>query len=153
MTSEKIIFLDAENTGLSPFAQALFIKKIKGYKSIDLKVLSRGNVVLFPEPVNQKLKEVAKDFGINLEHHSARQIDSGDFQGALILSMDTDSKTRIYRRNADAANVYTLKEYLGEIGDIKLPIGGTLEEYAEVCRSLDILLDKLLDKIRAEADS
>ena len=59
----KIIFLDEENTALGPLAQEMLKKKLNLANVIGVRVLSRGNVVLFAEPVNQKIGEILKNYG------------------------------------------------------------------------------------------
>ena len=50
----------------------------------------------------------------------------------------------------NAVNVYTLKEYLGSSGDLKLPLGGTVDEYATIIEIISGLLDLLAAKIQEE---
>ncbi|MBR5930782.1 MAG: hypothetical protein IKZ95_02015 [Lachnospiraceae bacterium] len=147
---KRIIFLDEENTRLSPLTAALFKRKARQAGLEDLSVLSRGTVVLFPEPVNQKIAEVAKQYEIDLSAYSARALREKDFtEETLVLTMDNASKMKAYARFASAGNVYTLKEFLGSSGDLKLPLGGTVEEYKTVMDIVSGLLDSLVKKFAA----
>ena len=150
----KIVFLDEDNTKLSPITEQMFRKKLAVHEEDVPTVCSRGNVVLFPEPVNQKIVEVAKTQGIDLSDYSAVQLSEEDLSaGTLVLAMDASSKAMVYDHYANAANIYTLKEYLGSAGDLKLPLGGTVEEYATIIGIISGLLDVLLERIYAENET
>ena len=144
----RIIFLDEEGTRLSPYAEVLMKWKLKERDITGVVILSRGNVVLFPEPANQKIAELARLKGLSLENYSARELDDSEFsESTLILALDAASKQRVYDRFPNAVNVYMIREFLGESGDIKLPLGGSIEEYAAVCATIDRVTDRLLEKL------
>ena len=144
----KVIFIDEENTRLSPFAGELFRKKLKE-KGMDIETGSKGTVVLFPEPANQKVLELALEYGIVLSGHQAQALEDGDFEGnVLILAMDNSSKRRAYESHPEMINIFTLKEYVGENGDIRLPLGESIENYGAVCETIDKLLDLLIQKLK-----
>ena len=151
---QRIIFLDEENTRLSPLTGALFKKKMRQAGKEGLHVSSRGTVVLFPEPVNQKIGEVARQYYyIDLSSYTARSIKETDFSPrTLVLTMDNATKVKTYERFASAANVFTLKEFLGSSGDLKLPLGGTVEEYKTVMDIVSGLLDNLVKKLFADEE-
>ncbi len=147
----RVVFLDEDNTRLSPIASVLFKKKVRASSLEGLNIASRGNVVLFPEPVNQKVVEIAKENDADLSSYAALALTEEDFSDkTLILAMDNQSKAMAYDRFASAVNVYTLKEYLGSSGDLKLPMGGTIEEYRTVVEILKGLLDNLVRKFEEE---
>ena len=150
----RIIFLDEENTRLSPLTAALFKKKMRQAGVEGLGVSSRGRVVLFPEPVNQKIGEVAKmEYHIDLSSYTAREITEADFSAqTLVLTMDNATKVKTYEQFASAANAFTLKEFLGSSGDLKLPLGGTVEEYKTVMDIVSGLLDNLVRKLFADEE-
>ena len=143
-----IIFLDEEGTGLSPYAEVLLKWKINDRKISGLNVCSKGNIVLFPEPANQKIVELARIKGLSLEGYTASELEGNEFsERTLILSFSAESKQKVYDRFPNAANVYMLREFVGESGDIRLPLGGTLEEYDAVCAVVDRVTDRLLEQL------
>lgn len=147
----KIIFLDEENTALGPLAQEMLKKKLNLANVIGVRVLSRGNVVLFAEPVNQKIGEIAKKYGLDLSFHVAKQMTNEDFEeGTLVLALDVGSKVKAYSKYENAANVYTLREYIGEQGDIKFQIGKQIEEYTDTCMLLERSIEILKEKMKEE---
>ena len=148
---KRIIFLDDEGTGLSPYADILLTHRLRERNIEDLEVLSRGIVVLFPEPANQKIAELAKMKGLSLEDYQAVQLDGTEFaDSTLILTFHAYGKQKVYDSFPNALNVYTFREYVGEIGDITLPLGGSLAEYQAVCAVVDRVIERLLDIIQEE---
>lgn len=144
---KQIIFIDEENTGLSAFAARLMEKKLLLAGVYDVRATSRGTVVLFPEPANPKASEMAAQYGISLNAHRAMQIEDDVFaDDTLVLAMDSASKQKVSDRYQNARNIYSLKEYLGEVGDVYFPIGEPVEKYAPVCETLDRLLELLLGR-------
>lgn len=144
---KKIIFLDEGNTMLSPFAEALMRAKLASMGENHLQVASRGSVVLFPEPVNPKVIDIAGRHGISLFHHKALQIKESDFsETTLVLTMDEKNKNRLYQKYTCALNVFSIKSYLEKQGDLLPPIGGSLEDYGNVCAELENLLECLIEK-------
>ena len=125
----KVIFLGEDNTRLSPITEVLFRQKLKEAEKDDLLVCSRGIVVLFPEPVNQKLVRISQAYGLDLSEYHAIELKESDLS---------------------ASNIYTLKEFLGSSGDLKLPLGGSVDEYATIVEIISGLLDLLIEKLYNE---
>ena len=148
---QKIIFLDEDNTKLSPITEVIFRQKLEAAGIESILVCSRGNVVLFPEPVNQKIVRISNSCGLDLSEYSAIGLEKADLSpDTLVLTMDAASKDMVYEQYANAVNVYTLKEYLGSSGDLKLPLGGTVDEYATIIEIISGLLDLLVAKIQED---
>jgi len=152
MKFRRVIFIDEENTRLGPFAAALLRKKLAA-KGSDIRSISRGTVVLFSEPANQKVAEAARHFGVNLDHHRAAGLTEQDFTGdTLLLALDNNSKRQAFETCSGVASIFTLKEYVGENGDIRLPIGEPVSKYETVCETIDRLLELLTEKLTEESD-
>lgn len=145
---QEIIFLDEEGTDLSPYAQILVKRKMLLRGISGIQVFSRGNVVLFPEPANQKIQEIVRKQGMSLEDYRAEPLKGTEFsENTLILTFNAASKQRVYDHFPNVTNVYMLREYVGEVGDIRLPLGGNIEEYEAVCKVVDRVTDSLLEKL------
>ena len=148
----KLIFLDEENTGLGVLAAGLFRRMLKE-SALEMKVYSRGLVVLFPEPANQKIAQIGEKQGISLEGHRAMALSAEDLkEGVLVLAMDNASKARAFKAFPGFLDIHTLKEYVGENGDIRLPIGESLEIYEGVCLAVGRLLERLAEKLKEEVN-
>lgn len=144
---KKVIFVDEDNTGLGAFAAALLRKKARE-KGSSLLAGSRGTVVLFPEPVNRKVAQAALAYGINMESHMARPLEDKDFSpDVLMLAMDSMSQKRAFAAHSGFSNIFILKEYVGETGDVRLPLGENEDKYEAVCETVDRLTDLLFEKI------
>ena len=147
----KVIFLDEDNTRLSPITEVLFKQKLKEAGKDDLFVCSRGLVVLFPEPVNQKVTRISIAYGLDLSEYHAIELKESDLSAdTLTLAMDIACKDMAYEKFPTASNIYTLKEFLGSSGDLKLPLGGTVDEYATIVEIISGLLDLLIEKLYNE---
>ncbi len=149
----KVIFLGEDNTRLSPITEVLFKQKLQEAGKDDLDVCSRGNVVLFPEPVNQKIARISKAYGLDLSDYCAIELKETDLTpDTLTLAMDAACKAMAYETFPNAGNIYTLKEFIGSTGDLKLPLGGSVDEYATIIEIISGLLDLLIEKLYSEED-
>jgi protein-tyrosine-phosphatase len=125
------------------------------YKSLetnsDIKVASRGFVVLFPEPSNPKAETVLKNHNMELEGHVSKQLKAADIdENTLILTMTEKQKNNVIEMFQYSDNVYTIKEFVGESGDVTDPYGGTLIDYEECYVELARLVKKTVYKLNEE---
>lgn len=147
----KIIFLDEEGTGLSPYADILLKHRLAQTGLEEIEVTSRGSIVLFPEPANQKIAELIRMKGLSLEDYHAMPLEGTEFSDStLILTFHANGKQKVYDNFPNAVNVYTFREFVGESGDISLPLGGSLEEYKVICAVVDRVIERLLDMLKEE---
>lgn len=112
-----------------------------------MKILARGLVVLFPEPMNQKAEAVLISNGITPEDFTSVQLEEEELQeNTLVLTMETSHKERILGmyENAIEENIYVISEFVGEELDILDPYGGPLASYGLCYESLRKTLKKLV---------
>ena len=150
MKYDKIVFVCTGNTCRSPMAEAIY----RGM-SVDetMEVCSRGLVVLFPEPSNQKAEMVVQNHNLSLNSHVSTQLKQEDLSGnVLVLAMTFAQKVKIAENFGKIDNLYTMKEYVGEDGDVVDPYGGTVLEYEECFSELSRIIKKSLIKIKEEAE-
>ncbi len=141
---EKVIFVSLSDTCRGPLAATIMKSLIDGSVTID----SKGIVVLFPEPVNPKAVAIARSKGLYLDDHTAEALVEEDFDDhTLVLVMAEQQKKKIYDDFATAVNVYTIREFVGEAGDVEAPYGKELPDYGVVCEELERLVEKVRDKI------
>lgn len=145
---DKLIFVSNSDTCRSPMAEAIMKSK---FLLEDLLIESKGLIVLFPEPVNQKAEAVLISNGLSMKDHAASVLTQGDFdERTLILVMDAWEKNKIYEEHENAFNVHLLTEYVGFKGDILNPVGGSLVEYGECFELLKKIISKLVIVLNEE---
>lgn len=116
-----------------------------------MEIESRGLVVLFPEPMNQKAEAVLISNGYSVSEHTARQLmqqDIGD--DVLVLTMEDGQKEKIWENYENARNVYTLTEYIRLRGELAPLYGEPLKEYGKCYEILEKLLDGLVVQLNEE---
>lgn len=147
---EKVIFVDEDNTGLGPFSAALFEKKAKEHSG-SIGADSRGTVVLFPEPMNSMIADIALRYGVDIREYQARALSEEDFKpDVLMLALDSASQKRAFAAHSGFSNIFILKEYVGETGDVRTPLGESEEKYEAVCETVDRLMEHLIQKLKDE---
>lgn len=142
-TYRKIIFADRAGNSRAPMAAEL-LKECTIKKPIDIQ--ARGIVVLFPEPLNQKVEAVLISNGITLENYMSSQLEEEDFaKDTLIIVMENDDKQKILDMFTSAAkeNVQVLTELVGDELEIMDPYGGTLQSYGICYETLSKSVKKL----------
>ncbi|MDE6889563.1 MAG: phosphotyrosine protein phosphatase [Eubacterium sp.] len=142
-TFKKIIFADSAGTSRAPMA-AEILKDCTMKIPIDIQ--ARGIVVLFPEPLNQKVEAVLISNGITLENYMSSQLEEEDFaKDTLIIVMGNSDKQKILDmfENAILENVQVLTELVGDELEIMDPYGGTLQAYGICYETLSKSIRKL----------
>ena len=114
-----------------------------------VEILSRGLVVQFREPMNQKAEAVLISNGINVENFISQQLTEEDFEGALVLTMEAVQRERILEQfeNANPEDVQVLTEYVGDELEILDPYGGALPAYGLCYETLRKSIKKLVKKL------
>lgn len=145
---DKLIFVSNSDTCRSPMAKAIMQSK---FLLEHLEIESRGLVCLFPEPVNQKAEAVLASNGLTMREHEARQLEEEDLaERTLILTMDKTIRQKICDTFEHIENVHTLAEYIGCLGEVASPLGGTLADYGACYELLDDLITKLVVVLNEE---
>ena len=141
----KILFLSNTDTSRGVMcAQILKNMDLQDYYFID----SRGMVVLFEEPVNQKAEAVMISNKLEVSSHMSQQINAEDIdENTLVLTMDESIKERIIAEYGDTNNIFTLCEYVDVCVEIPNPYGKALQSYGECYEVLVRLMNKLADTL------
>ena len=118
----------------------------------ELEVESRGLVVLFPEPVNQKAEAVLISNGVSTEGMVSTQLEESDItETTMVFTMESSQRERIIESFADIdpEQVFVLSQYVGDELEILDPYGGTLQSYGLCYESLRATLKKLVKRLNA----
>ncbi len=121
MDYNKVIFVSKENLTLSPMAEWLF-KSILMDK--EKEIVSRGLVVLFPEPRNMKVTDILMTHSIPCEEQVSREFSAEEVtQQTLIITMNFAEKVKVLEEFGVEQNVYTMHEFAEEEGELFPPHG------------------------------
>ncbi len=126
---DRIIFVCNSGTARAPMAEAIMKEYILKFP---MEIESRGMVVLFPEPLNQKVEAVLISNGINVENQMSKQLSGEDLLPEnLIITMEAAQKQKILEEHRDISgvDVEVLTDLTGDELEILNPYGGTLQSY------------------------
>lgn len=112
---------------------------------------SRGMVVLFPEPANQKAEAIMRSRQMTLEAHEATALEEEDLNDeTLILTFEEKQKWKIVSEYENVKNVYTLSEYIQDDRQVPSAHGQPLVVYGENIELLTELIGKVAKKLNEE---
>ena len=145
---DRLIFVSNSDTCRGPMAEAILKSK---FLLSELEVESRGLVVLFPEPVNQKAEAILASHGLTMKDHTAKMLEQEDFdERTLILVMEDALKQRIFQEHENVQNTWQLSEYIKEETDVTEPAGGSLADYGACYELLDCMISSLVVVLNEE---
>lgn len=142
---KRIVFVAESGTCRAPMAAGI-LEEYTLKKPVE--ILSRGMVVLFPEPLNQKAEAVMISNGINMERYMSVQLTEEDFtEDTLVLVMERRQLEKVMDKyeNANPENVFVLTELVGEELEILDPYGGTLQAYGLCYETMRKTIKKLVN--------
>ncbi len=142
----KIIFVCEDNTATSIMAETICKSMVTDE---NVKIESRGMVVLFPEPVNPKVEVVLINHGLTLEERTARMLEVEDIdEETLILTMNREQKDKILRMFDNNVSVDTMYGFIDEELDMMDPYGGSLLDYDECFTTMSMVVKKIVIKLK-----
>jgi L-threonylcarbamoyladenylate synthase len=120
----------------------------------EYRIGSRGMVVLFPEPANQKAEAIMRSQQMTLASHEATQLDEADLDDdTLVLTFEEAQKWKIVADYGNVKHVYTLNEFVDDDRVVESAYGQPLVGYGENFELLKELIHKLAVKLNEEAGS
>ena len=146
----RILFVCESGTARSPMAVGI-LKDFVLKHPIDVE--SRGLVVLFPEPMNQKVEAVLISNGVATNDFMSVQLVEEDFTPeTLVLTMEYIQKEKILEKyeNVIPENVHVLTEVVGDELEILDPYGGTLQAYGLCYETMRKSIQKLVNLLNED---
>ena len=143
---KRVIFAEGNGITRAPMAAEIF----KSIYDNEAEVLSRGLVVHFPEPLNQKAEAVMISNGIEIPDFESQKLTASDITlDTIVFTMEAASYARILRtiETANEENTFILTDFVGEELPIMNPFGGTLQTYGICFEMLKTTLGKLYDML------
>ncbi len=118
----------------------------------EYKIGSRGMVVLFPEPANQKAEAIMRSKQMTLASHEATPLTEEDLDDeTLVLTFEESQKWKIVSNFENVKNVHTLSEYIDDERVVQSSMGQPLQVYGSNFELLQELTKKLAERLNEEA--
>lgn len=154
--SKTILLVCTGNTCRSVMAQGILQELLREMAEDEsLQVLSAGVAASLGGEASEEAILILEERGIDIGRHRSRPVTEDLLAAAdLVLAM-TGSQSEIMKRlfHRQAEKVYSLKEYVGEEGDIEDPIGMPVAVYRQTAKKMERLLLKAAKKFLKEMES
>lgn len=144
---KKIIIVSTNNTCRSFIAESVLRQYLKEANQEDVEVISRGLVVLFPEPVHAKAADMVRNSGIEIvDFQSAQLLQEEVEQSDLILTMTEDEKEKLMEEYHGYKEVATINEYARVEGAVIDPYGMEDADYERCFMQIVQLIKKIWEE-------
>ena len=146
---DRLIFVSNGDTAEGPMAEAILRSK---YLLEELTILSKGVVVLFPEPINPKAEAVPVSNGLTMKEHMSDPLVREDFDDrTLVIAVSESVRQKVISDfDVDGSRIFVLNQYVGETWEVMDPYGGALVDYGLCFAQLDGLITKLVVQLNEE---
>lgn len=141
---KKIIIVSTNNTCRSFMAEYILRHYLEESHRTDIEVISRGLVVLFPEPVHAKAADLVRQSGIKIVDFKASQLTQEEVEESdLILTMTQEQKEKVLSEYRGYKEVATINEYANVEGGIIDPYGMEDMAYEKCFVQITQLMQKI----------
>ena len=150
---DKVIFVGKSGTCRAPMAAAL-LQECSLKREIEIR--ARGLVVLFPEPLNQKVNAILISNGINMEGYMSEQLVAEDVdEHTLVLVMEEKllPQAAAILGEERMTQVHVLTALVGEELEIMDPYGAPLPSYGLCFESLSKTVRKLANWLKEQEET
>ncbi len=151
MSIRRVLLVCTGNTCRSPMA-AVLLRHLwaQADPGWDLEVASAGTGAFPGMPATDHAMTAMRERGIDLSGHRSQVLpDVSGFD--LVLTMTRGHRDAILARQpAMSGRVFTLAEYAGAGQDVPDPFGGPLYAYQQTAKTLESMLQAVINRIRTE---
>lgn len=145
----QILFVCTGNTCRSSMAEGLLKHEAK-LNNLKIDVISAGTHAAHECKASAFAIDAMSEMGIDINCHRSKPVTLESIENSdIILTMTKEHKyilTLLYPSHAD--KIFTLMEYIGEMGDVLDPFGGNIETYRGCMAQLRLAIQKLILKIQ-----
>jgi protein-tyrosine phosphatase len=138
----RLIFVCTGNTCRSPLAESIAKNVLEGCI-----VESRGLFAIDGSPISKNSQEIIVEKNLP-ESSTAKTFSTEDLAADYIFTMTKTHKHSLFKQYGKQKNIYTIKEFIGEKGDISDPFGGNKSDYEAIFEELSSLIVKIKQKIK-----
>ncbi len=145
---DKVIFICTTNTFCSPIAEAVYKEIAPAWLP---EAVSRGIVVLFPEPISPKVNVILSSHDMEVSNHKhSMQMEKEDITpDTLLLVMAFSEKVKLMEDFGIDNNVYTIGEFIGEDTDMINPYGADDAQYQSFFEEVQKRVERVILRIEA----
>jgi ribose 5-phosphate isomerase B len=139
-----ILFVCTGNTCRSPLAAALWSLVMP-----EMPAASAGVAAWPGSRASEPARDVAREYGVDLDGHRARTVDEVTEPVRAVLTMTAEQKAAVLTARPDwAGRVWVLTEAAGESGDIPDPWGSDRQVYRGLAERILDLERRVADRVR-----
>ncbi len=110
------------------------------------RILAKGLVVLFPEPLNQKVEAVLISNGFQMDGFVSEQLEAEDItDDTLVITFERETLEKIRNSWPQIRHLYVLTEITGDELEIFDPVGQEIVTYGLCYKAIEKTVAKLTD--------
>lgn len=133
-------------------AEALAKRAAEGLGLPGLEIASAGTAAQEGQPASSGARHAMAARGLSLEEHRARRLTPELAASADIILTMSASHAEAVKHIAPEAKTFTLYEFVGEVGDVADPWGGSDASYETCAQRLEPRILRVIQRLRREGE-